>query len=362
MLSSFLRKLTGRPQPSSVQNVTDRFLYLFREHGVIDSQIPLLLPEVGLDDLQSSSRLLSVLTPPVLDKAASLFGVRTAWLRGVDDQIYEYLAIYKEPRRLLSHLSNLVGRCGKDTSFGTPLRILTTSMSLDKGSGLSPMLLPVLVEEVGSVDDEPVYRFHIYRDGYTWDHSLGRIMLKAIAHIALTKWGLTTPLFEVSHEAMDEIVEGRRIPWESLDRCLISNPSLEDFIMTPEGSGVAKETEELPAVLAYVAANHLEDVAPYRREGNDVVTELQEAETAVASVSENAVRAAQASHASTNALKARFLEYFEASGKNHPTKKAAAEHFFDERLDQKERLQFANKESAMRAFLEALRALNKVAR
>ena len=82
----------------------------------------------------------------------------------------------------------------------------------------------------------------------------------------------------------------------------------------------------------------------------------------MASVSENAVRAAQASHASTNALKARFLEYFEASGKNHPTKKAAAEHFFDERLDQKERLQFANKESAMRAFLEALRALNKVAR
>ena len=79
----------------------------------------------------------------------------------------------------------------------------------------------------------------------------------------------------------------------------------------------------------------------------------------VATVSENAVKAALASHAQTNAIKDRFICFFNDEGQNHPSKKAAADQFFDTLHATQEKLLFANKESAARTLLDALRTHQK---
>lgn len=80
----------------------------------------------------------------------------------------------------------------------------------------------------------------------------------------------------------------------------------------------------------------------------------------VATVNENAARAANAKHARMNTIKARFISFYQSEGSNHPSKTASAEHFF-ESLDEKEKLQFDSKDTAIRTLLDALRTHLKAA-
>lgn len=75
-------------------------------------------------------------------------------------------------------------------------------------------------------------------------------------------------------------------------------------------------------------------------------------------VSENAVKAAQASHAATNTIKANFIHFFSVEGQNCPSKNAAAEYFFNT-LKTQEQLLFASKDAAVRTLLAALRSHKK---
>lgn len=79
-------------------------------------------------------------------------------------------------------------------------------------------------------------------------------------------------------------------------------------------------------------------------------------------VIENAVKAAKASHAATNALKERFIHFYSEEGQNCPSKKAAAEYFFDALHENHEQLLFANRESAVRTLLDGLRSQKKKAK
>lgn len=76
-------------------------------------------------------------------------------------------------------------------------------------------------------------------------------------------------------------------------------------------------------------------------------------------VGSNAVKAAQASHAATNAIKDRFIRFFSEEGQNCPSKKAAAEYFYNTLLEMREQLLFVSKDAAIRTLLDALRANKK---
>ncbi|MDO9273083.1 MAG: hypothetical protein Q7T94_08720 [Rugosibacter sp.] len=98
---------------------------------------------------------------------------------------------------------------------------------------------------------------------------------------------------------------------------------------------------------------------------DDTVTKSDEpgqGQSVVTSVNENAVRAANAKHASTNKIKEQFIAFYLEQGGNHPGKKSAAERFFDSLDEQKEKLLFLGKEQATRTLLDALRAHLKSAK
>lgn len=77
-------------------------------------------------------------------------------------------------------------------------------------------------------------------------------------------------------------------------------------------------------------------------------------EPVTATVNQNAVKAARAKHAPTNAIKERFVQFFLENGAGYQSKIAAAEYFF-EQLGKKEQLLFSGKGPAVRTLLDRLR-------
>lgn len=86
---------------------------------------------------------------------------------------------------------------------------------------------------------------------------------------------------------------------------------------------------------------------------------IENEQTTAATVSSNAVKAAQASHAQTNEIKARFIQFFEVEGQNFTSKRAAAISFFDSLHDTQEKLLFDHKDAAVRTLLDGLRGHEK---
>lgn len=257
-LRQLWRKLAKSNEPRPVVTVAQRFLQAFREHGVEPAQIPRLLPQIGLDDLQSSERLLAVLTPDVLSQAAKFLGIRLQWLEGVDDKIYADLYTYKEPAKLLQHLAAILPSHSEYLDF--PLRVLTGAERLDWTNEDQQELAPVLVEKIARLGETDVCRYHVYRDGFDWGYPPARIQLKALARVVYTALHKPVPLYRVSPDVMEAVLEGRRIPREYLNGCRITNPSLEDYALSREESAVAKEVEELTEVLRYIDQERLLEI------------------------------------------------------------------------------------------------------
>jgi hypothetical protein len=248
----------GRRLP---RDLARRFLHLFDAHNVDHSQIPRLIPGIAYGDLAPYRRLIDALTPAVVDATAQLFGVRRQWLECLDDLVLHPYWDHGDPKQVLTRLAGVVAAT-LDAGNGLgrfPLRVLTTSMTLAPESSERQWLLPVIVEPVSDSEDCPAYRCQVSGDYYDWTDSQSRIELKAITWLAWHRLRITVPLFQVSHDEFDSIRGGMAVPTIILRSGLITEPSLEDFIQTPEESRVAKEADELPAVLGYLDAEGLRD-------------------------------------------------------------------------------------------------------
>jgi hypothetical protein len=98
---------------------------------------------------------------------------------------------------------------------------------------------------------------------------------------------------------------------------------------------------------------------------NDTATSIDDSNQEhliVTSITENAVKAANAKHARTNRIKDNFIAFYKLERKNHPSKKATAECFFNSLDEKQEKLLFSSKETAIRTFLDAQRFQQKPAK
>lgn len=235
--------------------VAQRFLQAFLDHGVEVSQIPRLLPQVKFDDLQSSEKLLAVLTPEILDQTAQLLGIRSQWLEGADERIYEYLSCYKHPQKFFKLIASL----NPDDHDDFYVQALTSTNQLDKDDPSVQSLVVVVAQKMAELGDEQINRYYVFSDGWDWGHPPCRIQLKAIARILLKVLGRTMPLHPIKYADLLSIREGKQIPRNYLSWCLISNPSLEDYALSNIESAVAKEVDELPIVLDYIEEHNLKN-------------------------------------------------------------------------------------------------------
>lgn len=252
-----LRALYGRWKERSgratsdngeVATVARRLLQMFAEHGVPPMSIPQLLPILRYEDLRDEASLLSALTPEILGQAANLFGVRMAWLTGADDVIYDVDYSYKSPSRLGEKLAQL-----KPDIYNLPLRALSTTKHLDRQAPHVQRLELVAVEPIATIDETTIYRFHPFADGWEWRYEECRIQLKAMVRAL----GHPVPLYEVTQAEIELAYSGRIFYRSALRGALVTEPSLEDYAMTPVENVHAKEVDEIHRVCMYTREHGL---------------------------------------------------------------------------------------------------------
>ena len=158
--------------------LVDRLTSVFAAHDIEATQIPRLLPSVQYKDLESPKTLLSAITPGVIDATAQIFGIRREWLEGLDDMMYRVNWARGESKIVLSHLADAIAIRGKAGNW-FPLRVLTTSMKLERAGRHQQWLLPVIVETVDEVGETLVLRCHIFGNVYDWTNEVARMELKA---------------------------------------------------------------------------------------------------------------------------------------------------------------------------------------
>lgn len=257
-MKRLFQRIANKSKFHPLNIVAQRFVQVFNDHGVQSSQIPRLMPQIKLDDLQSEVSVLAILTTELLDHTAKFFGISLKWLEGASDKIYEYQACYKQPEVFFELFSAIQGRKWVD-GIGIPFRVLTTSKKLDRSSQNYQPIVPVLVEKIAHLVDEPIYRYIIFNDGFDWSHAPARIQLKAMARIAYLRGGTAPPLLVVKPEILERILEGKMVPHNYLQGNLVSDPSLEDFAMSADYP-TSKEVEELPDVLEYIEERNLNEL------------------------------------------------------------------------------------------------------
>jgi hypothetical protein len=310
----------ARTDNSSVNVIPVRFFELFRAHGIEPSQIPRVFPKLTLKDLVNPESLINQLTPELIDEIAKLFNVRSEWLEGVDDTIYDFSSYYKEPKDFLEFFSQKY-----DDSYSAPLRLLTCVDELNyQSESVQPVLL-IFLEKIAQIGEENIYRFHLDSE-WNWAHPPCRLQLKAITKIVFKRYGKTVPIFKTNRENFELVANLNTFPRSFISGSLSTDPSLEDYVLTPSFSAVAKESEELPLIDEYIKTHQLADFIKHQKPlitDKDKMNRHQDVKEAI---SEMNSKAAKARYLPLDKHKEQFKTFYNVS--HYKNKTQAARDYF----------------------------------
>jgi len=233
----------GKTKPDFSLIPAQRFLRLFNDHGITNSQIPRFIPEITLDKSRDCSTLIPALTDEVMEKASQLFKVRREWLEGVGNKIYDCYWWYQNPSRFFEDLKMI----SEQPLF--PIIAFCNGRAINKNSNI----VLVLAEVISHIGENEICRYYICEDEWSWDYYKSRIQLKTMARIAHNLLRVTIPIYSVDSKIMGEIRSGFRIPSPYLSRKFeFKDVRLEDFALSPEESIKSKESDELSNVKEFI--------------------------------------------------------------------------------------------------------------
>lgn len=251
----FFRKYLKTSREHSIQKIPSRFRLLFRAHDLDIARAPELVPGLAFAALATDEKLLATLTPDLIHVTAAMFGVRSEWLQGIDDQIYNVHWSKHDPAALLDVLSTTLPSTEQPSLF--PLRFLTTSKKLDRQGEHEQWLLPVVVEHLRDVGEDHVCRFHVFANFYDWTNTPFRLEAKAIARTVYLALKIPVTMYEVSEDVIEQVMVGKAFPPLPLQSGLLPSSCLEDYALSREESYVAKEVNELSEVMGLLDARGL---------------------------------------------------------------------------------------------------------
>lgn len=312
-------------EPATPNLVAKRFRQLFVDHGIEETQIPRVFSKITLDDLLSDESLLKKLTPGLINEVAELFKVRVEWIEGVDDMIYSHWSCYKEPELFFQYLKTI-----KYKAFSFPFRIITTAQKFDyKDESYQPFSI-LFVEKIAELGDERIYRYQL-DTGWQWEHAACREQIKAMAMLYWKQAHHPITIHKVSKDVYQQIEDLSLIPNRYISGGLVSDPSLEDYVIEPSESWVSKEAEELPIVLKYIEENNLSEMKVFRSTDDlDTLSSLTEENQSDVNkvISEMNRKNAKARYESLDKHKALYKEFFTAN--NYKNKSQAARDYFSQ--------------------------------
>ena len=148
-----IQEHSGNKQAVEADSIPNRFIRLFKKHGVHRNQIPRFFGHgLSLADVHNSDVLLAKLTPEILQAASELFAVRMEWMECVDNKIYQTHNFYKRPEDYAEYLAKLVID-RKNKIFASV--VVSTYKSREEDA------LLILEEHIDEIGDSDVMRYHL---------------------------------------------------------------------------------------------------------------------------------------------------------------------------------------------------------
>jgi hypothetical protein len=218
--------------------LVDRFLRVYKAHGVLPAQIPRVLgmeKELSLRDILSTQRLAECLNSEMLEKTCELYGVQREWLEGDNIPPYPSRSFYNNPALLVEFLETLTQRhdfiqlwCFKNED--KPLEKL--------GNG---ELFAVLVADSFQLGEKSVEKFYPIDSDWPWGHVPARLDFKTLVYVCqrfgIYALGRSAPVCKI-----EAVVNGREFPSNLYRYTKHWHP--DDYIYSQVESAVAKEPQE----------------------------------------------------------------------------------------------------------------------
>ncbi len=234
--------------------VADRFVEIFKYHGISKNQIPEIFPEISLDDLANRENILAKLDEGLLKKTASLFCINKEWLTGDVKVIYKGVGCYKRPEIFLNKLRDI----DLKKTF-RPVLLLSLSSKLDYKSKKSQPLLLFLQEKIKTIGHKEIYRYFLFNDGWNWRNYNGRIQLKATGKFIYEKFEVDIPIYSISKENFKKLKKREAVPSAYNIPRENTGLFLENYSLTPNVENnlppgepaETREVEDLPMVMQY---------------------------------------------------------------------------------------------------------------
>lgn len=199
-------------QKNHAKTVVDRFLYLFKAHGIERTQIPRFMGDdfgLTVGDVSTDRKLLHVLDEKILSAVCERFGVRRGWMDGVDNQVYDLLYHYKDLPKYSNFIKNLKVKHPDQFCFLYAYKPDQTSPDLFKSR---PDISLVFAEPIADIDQQIIYRYYPLFGPFQWSETPTRFNLYAFFTLAFTTSGLILKGHDVSFKFITELSEGKIIP------------------------------------------------------------------------------------------------------------------------------------------------------
>ncbi|MDO8282357.1 MAG: hypothetical protein Q7U10_07015 [Thermodesulfovibrionia bacterium] len=235
---------------NEVSLLADRFIDLFKAHGIERTQIPRFLGEpynLTLSDVSTNTTLLTRLDENILSAVCELFGVQREWLDKGSVPMYTQLSFYKDMNRYVGFLSEITKKYDRVQGFA----IKSPEDKLKKTGNRLPIALLFQVY-IGILDDEPIYKYYLADDEWYWDYDRTRIQLKAMFFAAF-QFQVFICGCELPKSEIKNLIAGRAFPGPLVNNlnCVRWHP--DEYICTSEESPVAIDSKEALIAREYMA-------------------------------------------------------------------------------------------------------------
>jgi len=229
---------------SEVYALVERFVEIYKAHGIERTQIPRFLGEGGgltLSDVSNNEKLLHALSEKVIEDTCFRFGVSREWLDGKDVPIWPCLYYDKNLKGFIDFLESL--RADFDYIEGFAIKCEKDKLKKDGADYPIALVFRGRIDHWGHPGEESIWRYYPLQGTQYWSYDRTRIQIKAMV---LTAWQFNIHIggSELPQAQVEELIEGNIFPGPLLDHLSRVAWHPDDYIFANGESACAKDVAE----------------------------------------------------------------------------------------------------------------------
>lgn len=234
-------------KPDSTREVyafVERFVAIYKAHGIERTQIPRFLGEEGgltLADVSTDEKLLHALSEKVIEDTCFRFGISREWLDGKDVPIWPCLFYDKNLKGFIDFLETL--KAEFDCVEGFAIKCEKDKLKKNDGDYPIALVFRGRIDHWGHPGEESIWRYYPQNDTLYWSYERTRIQMKAMV-LAAWQFNIHIGGSELPQAQVEALIEGNIFPGPLLDHLSRVAWHPDDYIFANGESACAKDIAE----------------------------------------------------------------------------------------------------------------------